>query len=122
MWDKRAQVLAVHDGDTLPVVVIDQGFGDAKKINLRLDGVFAPELSQAGGPECRDFVTSWVAARKGTATWPFVVTTRMIRSQEHEVTTLGRIVGTLTQGQDSLNADIAAFVAASGYAGGTGSP
>ena len=60
MWDKRAYVTNVHDGDTI-TVTLDQGFGDLKEgMRLRLYGVFAPELSQEGGNATRDFVLAWL--------------------------------------------------------------
>ncbi len=117
MWDKRARVVANYDGDTV-TVELDQGFWDVKRVNLRLDAVYAPELRQTGGPETRDFVAAWVAERAGDDAWPFVVVTRMNRAATREITTFGRIVGTLTHGQDSLNAAVNEYVRANGYPGG----
>lgn len=119
MWDYRAQITNVHDGDTV-TVLLDLGF-DTRRVEtaLRLLDVWAPELSQPGGLEVRAFVTGWLAAR-AAGTWPFVVTTARLKSDAHEVTTLGRYVGTLTAGGESLNAAVRDFVAASGYARGIG--
>ena len=121
MWDKRAQVLSNHDGDTV-TLILDQGFGDTKKINLRLDAVYAPELNQVGGPETREFVRAWCADRSmPLVTWPFVTITRMNRAVTAEQSTLGRYVGTVMCGQESLNAAINAFLHERGYVGGIGS-
>jgi hypothetical protein len=123
MWDRRAKVLTVKDGDTLRVV-LDQGFGDAKTIDLRLLGTFAPEHDEPGGPETREFVETWLNEHDPDGDeWPFVVTTARVRAGTHEVTTLGRYVGTLTafDGYSSLNEDINAFVASKGYGRGIGS-
>lgn len=114
MWDKRARVITNYDGDTV-TVELDQGFWDTKRINLRLDAVYAPELSQPGGLETRDYVTAWLTERAGGDTWPFVVVTRMNRAATREIATFGRIVGTLTHGQDSLNAAVTEYVRANGY-------
>lgn len=123
MWDKRAAVHHIHDGDTL-TVVLDQGFGDSKELTLRLLGVYAPELKQVGGPETLDFVQSWINQHlKPSLTWPFVVTTARTKVSDKEVTTLGRYVGTLTSldGTDNLNVDVMQFIHDKGYGGGTGS-
>jgi hypothetical protein len=123
MWDKRAQIKNIHDGDTL-TVVLDQGFGDTKEIRLRLLGVFAPELKDNGGHETHEFVISWLSARVSPSIgWPFVVTTARTKVSDKEVETLGRYVGTLTtlDGTDNLNVDVMQFIRAKGYGGGTGS-
>lgn len=121
MWDKRAWIETVHDGDTL-TVILDQGFGDTKRIKLRLLGVFAPELSQTGGPETRDFVKAWLDSNKGTSTWSYVVTTARTPKSDIEQETFGRYVGTLTNltGTENLNTAVIDFVRTNGYGGGTG--
>lgn len=119
MWDYRAQVTDVHDGDTI-TVLLDTGFNNRRmETALRLLDVFAPELSQPGGPETRDFVQTWVAARSAPQ-WPFVCITARIKSDAHEVTTFGRYVGILLADGESLNDAVTAFVTANGYGGGTG--
>lgn len=119
MWDKRCKIHRIIDADTL-AVILDQGFGDTKKIDLRLDGVFAPERKQVGAVETTLFVVRWVEFRNQGG-WPFVMTTAMIRSQEHERTTFGRFVGTLTWNKESLNDAINQFVADNNFPRGTGS-
>jgi endonuclease YncB( thermonuclease family) len=123
MWDRRAQVLSVHDGDTIKVI-LDQGFGQTltDPDGLRLLGVYAPELTQPGGPECRQFVSDWLAAHMPTqaVSWPFIVTTARMPRADREQETLGRYVGTLTtlDGSESLNAAVTQFIAANGYGSG----
>lgn len=121
MWDKRAWIQDVHDGDTL-TVVLDQGFGDTKLIKLRLLNTFAPELSQPGGQETRQFVIDWLAKNKGTGTWNYVVTTARTPKSDTEQETFGRYVGVLTntQGTENLNLAVTQFVRDNGYGGGTG--
>ncbi|MFI0968062.1 hypothetical protein ACH4S8_42970 [Streptomyces sp. NPDC021080] len=73
MWDYRASVLRVKDGDTLRILV-DRGFDETREIDLRLGpDVYAPEKRDPGGPETRDFAAAWVDARD-EGEWPFVVT------------------------------------------------
>jgi len=122
MWDKRAQVVEVHDGDTI-TVILDQGFDETKKIKLRLFGVFAPELKDEGGQACREFLTTWLATHDDLrGSWPFVVTTARTPISDTEQQTLGRYVGTLTSrdGTSNLNVDIANFIQVQGYGHGTG--
>jgi hypothetical protein len=122
MWDRRARVLADKDGDTLRIV-IDQGFGDSKALDLRLFTTFAPEHNEPGGPETAAFVVDWLARHSPEgAEWPFVATFERTRAGTHEVTTLGRYVGTLaTPSGETLNAAVTAFVDTNGYGHGTGS-
>lgn len=121
MWDKRAQLVRVIDGDTF-VAVLDQGFRDTKEITVRLYGVYLPERGEEGFAECTAFTQRWLdaeAARTG-APWPFVVTTsRMVRA-DREQTTLERYVCTVTSLDSSrnLNLEVAEFADSQGY--GTG--
>lgn len=119
MWDRRAKVLAVKDGDTLRVQ-LDQGFGDTKTLDLRLFEVYAPEKKQTGGPETRAFVERWISERS-EGEWPFIVTTIRTKGDEHEVTTLGRYVAVFDSSTgESLNNAITAFVSEHGYGHGIG--
>jgi len=119
MWDKRAKILDVHDGDTVTVLA-DSGRGITEEYVVRMLGVWAPELRQPGGVECRQFVVDWLA-RQGPVKWPVVVTTART-STDREVTTFGRYVATITSldGTDNLNLAVMGFVAEHGYGGGTG--
>ncbi len=121
MWDRRAKIIDVHDGDTIRVV-LDQGFYDTKEISVRLLGTFAPELAQPGGIETRDFARQWVA-NQGAAPWPLIVTTTRLPRADHEDTSFSRYVATVTNadGTQSLNGAVEAYVKAHGYPGGTGS-
>jgi len=122
MWDKRAFVSSVHDGDTL-TATLDQGFGDLKEnMHIRLLGVYAPELTQTGGPETRQFVVDWLARYALPVRFPFVVTTARGPRSDREITTLERYVATVESLDHShnLNVDVSAFVTAQGYPGGIG--
>lgn len=122
MWDKRAKLVSLYDGDTL-TVILDQGFGDTKQIRVRLFGVFAPELRQLGGVETRLFVQEWLTLHTSSLVeWPFIITTIRLKNDTREVTTLERYVAVLTSvgTNDNLNGAISEFVRARGYAGGVG--
>jgi endonuclease YncB( thermonuclease family) len=53
------EIIDVHDGDSLTA---DCTF----RLKVRLKGVWAPELNQAGGVESRDALTAAALGRKGT--------------------------------------------------------
>lgn len=122
LW--RCLVLTVHDGDTVTVMV-DRGFDDTTTLRIRLVDVFAPELGQTGGRECRDYVLGWLADCSDRSPWPFLLETFRTPRSDVEVVTLGRYVGRVgVMGSASmrwLNDDVQAFVDRNGYAGGTGS-
>jgi len=120
----RIKVLNIHDGDTTPRSLVDRGGveEDQSHWSIRFKDVFAPELSQAGGPECRQFVVDWFAAHDDGSEWPFLLETFRTPKSDLPVTTLSRYVGVYTAADGAcLNHDIAAFVTANGYGGGVGS-
>lgn len=53
MYEYRAALIATHDGDTI-TVMLDQGLKEFRKMNIRLAGINAPELSTAAGRPSRD--------------------------------------------------------------------
>lgn len=53
----QAEVVSVHDGDTI-ALKIDMGKRIFAIDSIRLLGINAPELSQAGGKEARDYLRS----------------------------------------------------------------
>lgn len=113
MWDRRARLVSVTDGDTLKLV-LDQGYGDTKTLHARLADAHAPERGQAGHYETTRFVVFWLANRGGD--WPLVATSRRVRADTHEVTTVGRYVFDVTdRAGESLTEAVNAFVAREGY-------
>ena len=120
MWDKRAEYLSNHDGDTIKMI-LDQGFGDTKLIDVRLLGVYAPELSQPGGLECQEFVKSWFDRYYLPSTrWSYIVTTSRMKRTDREQMTLNRYVAVVTDlaSASNLNAEISEFIYKNGYSGG----
>lgn len=73
MWEYRAHLSRIVDGDTL-MLVCDTGFGGRQEESFRLLDVSAPELSQPGGREVVAFVREWFAALPGLR-WPLLVRT-----------------------------------------------
>lgn len=109
MWDKRAEYLNNIDGNTVKVV-LDQGFGDTKLVTVRLLGVYAPEISKPGGPECKKFVSDWFERwGREKDRWGFVVTTSQLSSDQ--------FVGVVTDValSSNLNAELTEFIHENGY-------
>ena len=125
MWDARSQYLANHDGDTV-TYLSDLGRWVRHQADIRLENVFAPELSQPGGADVADFVTHWHLTRMSNFHWPFLVTTSLVRAKTPDVSesklSLARFVGQVTciATGESLNQAVNDFVAANGYVRGTG--
>lgn len=122
MWDKRAKFLGNHDGDNA-TMVLDQGFGDTKTLEIRLLGTFAPELVDVGGPQTQQFVNDWFYARtRPNVTWNFVVTTVRMKTVDREQKSFDRWIGIISDinNQSVLNVDVMEFVLKNGYAGGIG--
>lgn len=118
LW--RINVVDVHDGDTVTARV-DRGTDDTSLWHIRLKDVFAPELTDVGGPQCRDYVLGWVHDRGDGSDWPLMLQTFRTPRSDVEVTTFSRYVGVITAADGtSLNADVQGFIHASGYGGGIG--
>lgn len=121
MWDRRAKYVSHHDGDTV-TMLLDQGFRDNKEITVRLLGVYAPELSEPGGKETREYVEEWFY-KFSNVSWPYIVTTARMKVADKEQMTLDRYVGTITtlDGSNNLNVAVQYFITSHGYSGGVGS-
>lgn len=113
MWEYRAALLNVHDGDTMRFL-IDVGFDARVEDAIRLKGVFAPELSQPGGDDARNFVINLVQSAK-VMTWPYLIRTEPNTTAEPiEKTSFSRYIGTvyfIDNQTTSLNDTIATFLA-----------
>lgn len=112
-------VTFVHDGDSL-IAALDVGFWAEKLVTIRLYNVFAPELAQPGGPECRNFALNWLLGTNAAAGWPYLIDT-VLDANGHQVETFGRVVCIVrsTSG-NSLNDDMNAFIDANNYGHGIG--
>jgi len=74
MWDYRAQLVRVVDGDSV-ILLIDVGMGARVEEEIRLVGVSAPEHYQPGGLESRDFTAAWFKQLPQTRKWPVALRT-----------------------------------------------
>jgi len=104
-------------------MVLDQGFGDTKQIEVRLLGTYAPELGDPGGPETQDFVENWFTSRQKTLVrWNFIVTTIRMKTVDREQQSFNRWIGIITDINNTanLNADVIAFIEKNGYGHGIG--
>lgn len=121
----RIQVLETHDGDTESRCRVDLG-GDhesAEIWSIRLRDVWAPELDQRGGPECRAFVERWAVENSDGSDWPLMLETFRTPRSDKPTMTLSRFVGVIWAANGRvLNDDVAAFIAANGYPRGIGAP
>ncbi len=107
-----AQVLTVHDGDTIRLLV-DVGFSTLCRVWIRLKGVRAPELSEPTGPQAKQDLQAWLAtdAPDGmveVATFQVAGVVKEIREQR----TFIRYVGVVTA---PGGAELNAWLMARGY-------
>jgi hypothetical protein len=113
MFDYRAQLVNVADGDTLTILA-DQGFSGRQEEAIRLAGVSAPELRDPGGPECAAFTQAWMGQLQ-LRRWPLYVMTEPNTNPEPvERRSFVRYIGTVYDYADRrrcLNSDLAAFLA-----------
>ncbi len=71
MYEYRAQLLDVHDGDTIRVM-LDQGLREYRNMAIRFFGINAPELRTAAGKLSRTHLVSLLG---GTSAIGLVVRT-----------------------------------------------
>lgn len=74
MYEYKASVISIVDGDTMHVAV-DLGFDQYCNKTLRLAGINAPELSTEEGVAAKDFLQSLLWSRLAGAYLPITITT-----------------------------------------------
>ena len=115
MWDYRAALLRVTDGDTIEVLA-DTGFHGRQEVDLRLTGVSAPERNQPGGSDTAVFVQNWLAAQAMPGfRWPWHVHTEInTKVEPDERLTFTRYLGMVTSFKtgESLNQAVIDYLAA----------
>ena len=82
---------------------------------MRLADVWAPELSEPGGPETRTWVLDWLEANTFTRRWPLLVDTQPNTNPEPEerrsfirwIATVRAIDGPLTTLNDAVSSYLA---------------
>lgn len=85
MFDYRAQLVRVIDGDTI-VVTCDQGLHGRQEEPLRLKGIDAPDPPELGVIETTQFVSAWLESLTLlTLRWPlYIITTPNNREEPDE--------------------------------------
>jgi micrococcal nuclease len=102
MWQYRAQIEKVVDGDTLNVA-LDLGLDVTVRTVLRLAGLNAPEHGTPEGDAATAFVTAWVLKHQTVGGW-FTVMTTKDRKEKY-----GRYLATVTSADGGvLNAELLA--------------
>lgn len=94
MYDYRATVVRVLDGDTVEAQV-DLGFRIVQTMMIRLVGINAPELhgaTKAAGDAAKTHLTELVANKS------IVVHTQLDKTEKY-----GRVLGTLIDGDVNVN-------------------
>lgn len=86
MYDYQAQVISVHDGDTLKLRV-DLGFSIRDDMTVRLLGLNAPELATVEGKAAQAFADGWIKAHAS----PYVG----VRTQKDRQEKYGRYLATI---------------------------
>jgi len=81
MWEYRAKLKRVVDGDSL-YLVLDLGLFVWRPVEIRLLNVYAPEHNQPGGQETKQFVVNWMLGLNETLEWPMLVTTSITKQTE----------------------------------------
>src|SRR5262245_48711322 len=112
MYDYQAQVLNVHDGDTLRLRT-DLGFYVRFDQTVRLAGLNAPELSTPEGQAAKAFAESWIADH----VTPAVIMTTIpalvgVRTQKDKQEKYGRYLATIYDLADATSTLNAALLAA----------
>jgi micrococcal nuclease len=113
MFEYRATIISVYDGDTCRAD-IDCGFGvTLKNQQLRVHGIDTPEMHTATGPAARDFARALMPAC-------LIVTLQTFKDSKEKY---GRYLAkiTLPDGSDFASAMVAAGHAVP-YFGGTKTP
>lgn len=96
MFEYRAKLIKVVDGDTIDVE-IDLGMEISHKARIRLYGINAPEMRTAEGKIAKQFVIDWFAQRVAPDEY-FVLETYKDKTEKY-----GRYLGTVFVGVTSLN-------------------
>lgn len=102
MYEYRAEVVKVVDGDTLHVS-IDLGLDVRIRVTIRLAGINAPELSTAEGKEAKAWVQQWVED-VGIDGWVVVHTVKDRREKYGRY--LGHVFSVDGPGSEYLNNDL----------------
>jgi hypothetical protein len=96
VFDYRAQLIRVIDGDTV-VINFDQGLHSRQEESIRLIIVGAPEPDEAGYEEAKQFTIQWMENLDESRRWPLYIFTEPNRNFEpDERRSFVRFLGTVT--------------------------
>jgi hypothetical protein len=117
---KGLPAAANYDGDTV-TLELDRYDDDSTVWDIRMLAVFCPEMNQAGGRECREYVTAWLELHN-RGRWPFWVDSVRNKANTDEVQTFTRYVCLVSNADRTavLNHDVSLFAALNGWTGGIG--
>ena len=90
--DFRARVVEVHDGDTIKVMWEERDF----PFKIRFDGVAAPELSEPGGIESREWLRRKIENKE----------VDVLINPRNRVGKWGRLIGTIMFDGININEEI----------------
>jgi hypothetical protein len=129
MWDYRAQLIEVEDGDTIRVL-LDNGLGSRQEESIRLKGVWAPDEGQPGREETKAECIRLIETNSfPSLKWPLHIwTEKNTKIEPTEKRSFTRYIGTvrffgLDAPDHTLNNLVANFlVLHPEYPGGIGAP
>lgn len=119
MYEYRAALISIHDGDTIWMAV-DLGCGITLKMDTRLNGLDAAELATAPGKVALAFVQQWFTEHPG----PYVVNTIKTKDGADKKEKYGRFLVASIASPDghNLNSDLLSTGNAKPYSGGARTP
>jgi endonuclease YncB( thermonuclease family) len=114
LWRFRADLLDVHDGDTITVLA-DCGFNARMAVHVRLAGIDAPELVTPEGKTAAAALALFLEGRAGA--WPLRIETAQQKTKIDEVTTFERYVARVwVAGPDGDLLNVSDWLVANGLA------
>lgn len=109
----RAEVLKVHDGDTI-TARIDLGFDVSVEKDLRLLDVYAPELSEANGEFCRRKLQSLIPEETEIEIRTFK------NKNRNDVKSFDRYIAVITYKKMDINIEMSNWLSKNKLSGGIG--
>lgn len=113
MYEYRAKVIDVVDGDTLRLAV-DLGCDTTLKMTVRLWGINCPEMSTQGGAAAKDFAINWLIREVGYLNDPnYWVILRTVKDKKEKY---GRYLGVVYGSEGAYGVSLNTALAEAGHA------